>query len=222
MPEFLENLILKYLSKDYFRYSFLVHNVWDIKKEDFLTYFIKEKLRIEESLTFYSEEFSRESVTTISEFLNKSSIFYPDVYKVVTIHNVDKLDKVYVNALLKIIEEPNSPTIFFLTAENIQRVLKTMRSRCFEIDVIRNLLDKRFLSKREEIDVSLTRIYEMFFERNSVIKEIHSFYIHQLYSTNILKKEHILKAFESLEEISELEEFNCNEKFLLLDMIFVT
>lgn len=55
--------------------------------------------------------------------------------KVYIIENAEKLNEECQNALLKIFEEPPGETVFILTAENKQSVLKTVLSRVFSIEM---------------------------------------------------------------------------------------
>jgi hypothetical protein len=52
---------------------------------------------------------------------------------VILIHRVDALSVYTANALLKILEEPLPKTLFILTADQGQKVLPTLRSRCVPI-----------------------------------------------------------------------------------------
>lgn len=67
----------------------------------------------------------------IHTFLEKTA--HQNGYKVIVIHQIDKLSIYTANALLKSLEEPPAQTVFLLTAENKQKILPTLRSRCVSI-----------------------------------------------------------------------------------------
>ena len=85
-------------------------------------------------------------------YTNKSS--FNDKYKVIMIDNVEYLNKNSVNALLKVIEEPNDKIYFFLIHESNKKILDTLRSRCIKYNlsinneekssIINKLLDNEF------------------------------------------------------------------------------
>tara|TARA_Y100000590_G_scaffold428086_1_gene539038 strand:+ start:52 stop:987 length:936 start_codon:yes stop_codon:yes gene_type:complete len=85
-------------------------------------------------------------------FTNKSS--FNNECKIILIDNIEYLNKNSINALLKVIEEPNSKIFFFLIHNNKIKILDTLNSRCIKfnfflknedkIDVINNLLDSNF------------------------------------------------------------------------------
>ena len=66
----------------------------------------------------------REMIT----YTNKSS--FNNMAKFILIDNVEKLNKNSVNALLKIIEEPNENVFFILINNNEKNILPTLKSRC--------------------------------------------------------------------------------------------
>ena len=65
-------------------------------------------------------------------FTNKSS--FNDGFKIVLINNVECLNVNSVNALLKIIEEPNNKIFFFLIHNNKIKILDTLKSRCIKFN----------------------------------------------------------------------------------------
>ncbi len=85
-------------------------------------------------------------------FTNKSS--FNNECKIILIDNIEYLNKNSINALLKVIEEPNSKIFFFLIHNNKIKILDTLNSRCIKfnfflknedkIDVINNLSDSNF------------------------------------------------------------------------------
>ncbi|WP_440680881.1 AAA family ATPase [Candidatus Pelagibacter sp. HIMB1623] len=75
--------------------------------------------------------------------LNKSS--FNSKPRFVLIDNIDLLNVNSVNALLKILEEPND-NIFFILINNNKKVLPTLKSRCINFKV--------FLSSKDSIEIA--------------------------------------------------------------------
>ena len=73
-------------------------------------------------------------VREMINFTNKSS--FNNEEKIVMIDNVEYLNKNSVNALLKIIEEPNNKIYFFLIYDNKSKILDTLSSRCIKFNLI--------------------------------------------------------------------------------------
>ena len=94
-------------------------------------------------------------VRDMINFTNKSS--FNNEYKIVLIDNTELLSINSINALLKIVEEPNNKLYFFLVHNSNVRILDTLNSRCVKfrmflqnddkLNVINNLLDNEFYSK---------------------------------------------------------------------------
>jgi DNA polymerase-3 subunit delta' len=70
------------------------------------------------------------------EYSNKTTFI--DNRKFILIDNVEKLNKNSVNALLKIIEEPNSNMFFLLIFDNSKPLLDTLKSRCIKFSLTLN------------------------------------------------------------------------------------
>ena len=62
------------------------------------------------------------------KYTNKSS--FNNMARVILIDNIENLNKNSVNALLKIIEEPNKNIFFILINNNEKKILPTLKSRC--------------------------------------------------------------------------------------------
>jgi len=88
-------------------------------------------------------------------FTNMSS--FDNGYKIVLIDNVEDLNLNSVNALLKIIEEPNDKVIFFLIHDIQKIIFDTLKSRCIQFKlnltehdkskIINSLTEENFSSK---------------------------------------------------------------------------
>ena len=71
----------------------------------------------------------REMIT----FTNKST--FDNMAKFILIDNIENLNKSSVNALLKIIEEPNENVFFILINNNEKHILPTLKSRCLKFKI---------------------------------------------------------------------------------------
>ena len=94
-------------------------------------------------------------VREMINFTNKSS--FNNDFKIVLIDNIEHLNINSINALLKVIEEPNSNLYFFLIHNSSIKILDTLNSRCIKfrmflkdsdkLNVINNILNNDFYSK---------------------------------------------------------------------------
>ncbi len=82
-------------------------------------------------------------IRELINILNKSS--FNNKERFVLIDNIELLNKSSVNALLKIIEEPNE-NIFFLLINSNKKISSTLTSRCINFKI--------FLSNKENLDVA--------------------------------------------------------------------
>ena len=76
------------------------------------------------------------NITQIREMItytNKSS--FNDTPRFILIDNVENLNRNSVNALLKIIEEPNENIFFILIHNNATKILPTLKSRCLIFNI---------------------------------------------------------------------------------------
>ena len=87
-------------------------------------------------------------------YTNKSC--FNNMPRFILIDNIESLNKNSVNALLKVIEEPNDGIFFILINNNEKRILPTLKSRCLifkinltfnqSIDIAKQLLNKDILN----------------------------------------------------------------------------
>jgi DNA polymerase III subunit delta' len=75
---------------------------------------------------------SVEQIRALGEFLGLTPGLSP--WRTIVIDSADDLEKSAANALLKMLEEPPSNTIFFLVSNAPGRLLPTIRSRCRRLD----------------------------------------------------------------------------------------
>ena len=102
----------------------------------------------------------REMIT----FSNKSS--FNNAYKIIFIDNAEYLNINSINALLKIIEEPNNKMLFFLIQNNKKKILDTLNSRCIKFNM--------FLENSEKIKIINKITNDNFF--SSLNEDFKNFY----------------------------------------------
>jgi DNA polymerase III subunit delta' len=96
-----------------------------------------------------------EQTKLLIKFLNKST--YSKSLKIVMIDNAELLNINASNALLKIIEEPDEKTFFFIIQDSEKPILKTIKSRCIEY--------KLFLDFDTKVNI-FQYLYDQYFEKN--------------------------------------------------------
>ena len=80
-------------------------------------------------------------VRNVINFLSKST--YQSNIKFVLIDNAEHLNASSSNALLKVLEESNSNTYFFIIQNNSSKILSTIKSRCIEYKIFFSLSEKK-------------------------------------------------------------------------------
>ncbi len=88
-----------------------------------------------------------DQIRDLGEFMSMTAALSP--WRVAVIDTVDELEASGANALLKMLEEPPSNTLFFLVSHAPGRLLATIRSRCRRLD-FNNLDDAVMTSIIEE------------------------------------------------------------------------
>ena len=108
-----------------------------------------------------------EQVRKMINYTNMSS--FNDGYKIILIDNVENLNLNSVNALLKIIEEPNNKVLFFLIHDIQKKIFDTFKSRCIEFKI--------FFSNQEKQKIleNLLIYYDLKIDINQ-LEKIKSFY----------------------------------------------
>ncbi len=108
------------------------------------------------------------SISKIREMINwtnKSS--FNDGCKIILIDNIEFLNNNSINALLKIIEEPNHKVFFFLIHNNKIKILDTIKSRCIKFNF--------FLENKDKIKIINSLCGENFYSNlNSDFKNIYN------------------------------------------------
>ena len=76
---------------------------------------------------------SIDQIRNLQSFISHSSIY--DLPKIIIIDSADDLNLSSSNALLKILEEPNKNSFFFLISHQISKLTPTIRSRCIKFKI---------------------------------------------------------------------------------------
>ena len=79
--------------------------------------------------------------------------------KFILIDNVENLNIFSVNALLKIIEQPNTNTFFILIHDSSKIIIQTLKSRCIEFKILftnkeKNIITKKLFEQNEIVEYS--------------------------------------------------------------------
>jgi len=116
-------------------------------------------------------------VRDMINFTNKSS--FNNDYKIILIDNVELLNINSINALLKVIEEPNNKILFFLIHNSKKKILPTLESRCIKFNLFLNE-DSRIDILKEILDVdfynSLNEDYKNIYNSPGDIMSLHNFF----------------------------------------------
>ena len=111
-----------------------------------------------------------EQIREMSKYLQNTS--FNRAVKYIVINNVGKLNLSSSNALLKTLEEPNANNYFFLIYDTSESLIKTIKSRCFELKI--NFTS----SKKRDIISSLCSQHIQNFEESYLNKELDNLYMH--------------------------------------------
>ena len=140
-----------------------------------------------------------DQIREMSKYLRNTS--FNSAVKYILINNIGKLNLSSSNALLKTLEEPNANNYFFLIYDTSESLIKTIKSRCFELKI--NFTS----SKKREIISSLCSQHIQNFEESYLSKELDNLYMH---SPGLIF-DYIKFKYEN-EEIK-----NENSKYILID-----
>jgi DNA polymerase-3 subunit delta' len=91
--------------------------------------------RLEKDKGGLARNISVEQVRSLGELLAVTPSMSP--WRAIVIDSVDDLEPSAANALLKMLEEPPTNTLFFLVSHNPGKLLPTIRSRCRRLDFAR-------------------------------------------------------------------------------------
>ena len=157
-----------------------------------------------------------EQIREMINYTNKSA--FNNREKFILIDNVENLNKSSVNALLKIIEEPNENIFFILINNNEKNILPTLKSRCltFKISLTFNEslnISKLILKKNilEFVNYDLVSYY------NTPGEIISLYNFAQKKSINL--KDHTISSFINLIIENNYYKKNKPVKILLINLI---
>ena len=134
----INHLIMSYFDKE--NYNLLEKKI--LKKNKFFENLSKNL--ISNAIFLESGDFKNVKVDVIRELKNKlqKKPFYNDK-RFIILDDVETFNTNSINALLKIIEEPNDDDYFFLINNKTRPLIDTLKSRCLEFKIILNNLQRR-------------------------------------------------------------------------------
>ena len=125
-------------------------------------------------------------VRELINFTNKSS--FNNSFKIIIIDNVELMNTSSVNALLKLVEEPNQKILFFIIHNNNKNIINTLQSRCIKFkmfidktvkeEIINKFLDIEFYNnlnydfKNDYITPGDILSLHLFFKENDINEKI--------------------------------------------------
>jgi hypothetical protein len=230
-------LMTSYLSANHLSYNFLIYNyssnIFNSVFINFLKKYLDKEYLDDDCFRFFNggDCFSKEYIDIINEFVKTTNFDCDSMYRFVVIQNIDLVDQIYLNMLLKTIEEPSVKVIFFFTAANGFNILKSLRSRCFLIDF--NFLEKSIF---KILDVSDEDIFNVTMESEqdigrSVLDLTCDYYIARLFSIlndevmDSKKLSRLKLLLQNIDEVyqntdgNKIEIYSCDEKSLLVDFL---
>ena len=172
--------------------------------------------------------------------LNKSS--FNDKPRFILIDNIELLNINSINALLKIVEEPNSNLYFFLIHNNNVKILDTLNSRCIKfrmflqnsekLEIINNLLNNNFYSELNadfktmyNSPGEILKLYNFFKEQNINDSISIEEFINLIIEKNLFKKSLFIKknlgAFIELYFQKKINFYKSKDKFYNLYKYFL-
>lgn len=165
------------------------------------------------------------SIETVRE-IKKASFLKPlkDQFRVTIFEEAQKLTHEAQNALLKVLEEPSSQSLFFLEVDDISKLLPTIISRSViyknivsSIGKQKSLIDDNLLSTlknitsvsdpQEWLDSQLIATYQ---KLTDILKS-------KKQDKNVQEE---IKTINALVETKKMIKANVNPKFALIDLVF--
>lgn len=116
-------------------------------------------------------------VREMIDFTNKSS--FNNDYKIILIDNIEHLNLNSINALLKIIEEPNEKIFFFLIHDNKAKITDTLTSRCIKFNLfLSNEEKKKIIDKilNNDFYSNLNNDFKNIYNSPGDIISLHNFF----------------------------------------------
>lgn len=211
--------LLNLLKKNALHSSILIHGPQGIGKSHIVQEITKRILKIHQLISpdlrmILSENISIDNIRQVISFSTSTPV---NQYKVIILDKIDNMSMNAMNAMLKLIEEPQLNTYIFLVANNLHNIPMTVRSRCLKIPMIKptlnefNTIVSSKVSSEKAPDWYLNYLYRVFEgNMNAVIEMI---------STCDDKLLHKLKNFDIAEMMIELEN-NPSNKFIIKIILF--
>ena len=127
-----------------------------------------------------NSEKSNSQISKVREMINytnKSS--FNDQYKIVLIDNIEYLNLNSINALLKIIEEPNDKVLFLLIQDSKKKIINTLTSRCIKFNLFLNNETKNEIIKKllnNNFYANLNNDFKNIYTSQGDIVSLHNFF----------------------------------------------
>lgn len=140
--------------------------------------------------------------------------------KIYLIDEAHMLSKAAFNAFLKILEEPPPSVIFMLATTDPQKIIDTVRSRCFQLffnSINTDTLTKHLeaVCKKEEIKADQEALYTIVKETEGSARDALNLLEQVRFSTGTVTQQAVLRA---LGHLSEEQLLGILEKIILKDM----
>tara|TARA_Y100000590_G_scaffold449208_1_gene586982 strand:- start:4368 stop:5336 length:969 start_codon:yes stop_codon:yes gene_type:complete len=159
------------------------------------------------------EDIKIEKVRNIIKFVNKTA--YLSNLKIILIDNTEYLNLNSSNSLLKVLEEANDKTFFFIIHNNSDKILRTIKSRCVEFKIFFNLAEKVSIFK------NISTEYKEFSKINNIDKILYSETPGNVLKYLLMLNDHSLRFQD--DKIScifyLIEKYKKNKDIRLLDFI---
>ncbi len=166
-----------------------------------------------------------------SNFVVEESFVKPIFFdkKIFVLKNIDKSTPEAQNKLLKVLEEPNPNVFYLLSTSNLEKVLPTIKSRCFKIEVgkfEKNQIAKEISCFDEEIKELAVKIGNGFLgksihlSKKKNLQEIFSFAKELIF--NFKSSKDLLSFSKKLQKIKDdIHLFFEIVEIMLEDLIFI-
>ena len=118
--------------------------------------------------------------------------------KFILIDNVENLNIFSVNALLKIIEQPNANTFFILIHDSSKIIIKTLKSRCVEFKILfsnkeKNIIIKKLFEQNEIAEYpNIIANFSSYYDSPGSLIKFYKFLRENNISTDIINSEDFL------------------------------
>ncbi|KKB27084.1 DNA polymerase III delta prime subunit [Mycoplasmopsis meleagridis] len=163
-------------------------------------------------LDYYDE--NKISKEMILQTFNNATINTSKDKKIIIFQNIENVSLQALNSILKTIEEPNNKTIFIFTTNNINKVLPTVRSRAFIININEEIENEElveFLIKNNNLNNEKALFYSEISQNKEEIiyclnNEIESI-LEEFYNVIKNTKKSFTKIYLFLEKYTKKESF---------------